>query len=211
MPRSAHRPGPRPFGALGRDVGALHRARVKHIKIGPARDDDYALGRGGEMIEDVLARIFGIGDDEIVARHDRIVEVLGRGARVVDAVKGGDERGAGELGRDPGAPGRRARAGVHDVHAALADKPREAERIGERDERIFGLQRELDQLAAGRLEVRLEATAGAGDQSEPPGAIDRIRYFKRGPLHPASIKLRGDLQNSEIVTFLQCFVRREAW
>jgi hypothetical protein len=57
------------------------------------------------------------------------------------------------------------------------------------------LNRELDQLAAGRLEVRLEASAGASDQSEPPGAADRLRYFKRGTLDAASIKLRRDLQN----------------
>jgi hypothetical protein len=71
-------------------------------------------------------------------------------------------------------------------------------------DRIFGGGGELDQLAAGRLEVRLKATAGASDQSEPPGAADRFRHFKRGPLDPASIKLRGDLQNCQDVTFLQC-------
>jgi hypothetical protein len=42
-------------------------------------------------------------------------------------------------------------------------------------------------LAAGRLEILLETTAGAGDQGEPPGAADRFSYFNRGPLDSASI------------------------
>ena len=61
-----------------------------------------------------------------------------------------------------------------------------------------------DQFAAGRLEVRLETAAGGGNQSEPPGAADCFRNFKRSPLDPASVKLRSYLQNRQVVTFLQC-------
>jgi len=76
---------------------------------------------------------------------------------------------------------------VNDLHAALLCQARELPRIDERDDRIFGVDWELDQLAAGRLEVRLKAAAGASDQSEPPGAADRFRHFKRGPLDAASV------------------------
>src|SRR5215813_12665972 len=93
---------------------------------------------------------------------------------------------------------------MEDVDAPLLQDARKAESVGENGQRIFGLSRQLDQLAAGRLEVRLKATAGAGDQGEPPGAADRLRYFKRGPFDAASIKLRRHLQNRQDVTFLQC-------
>ena len=78
-------------------------------------------------------------------------------------------------------------------HPARARKLRQTKGVEQRDNGIFRIDREFYQFTAGRLEVRLEATAGASDQSEPPGAADRLRHFKRSPLDTASIKFRGDL------------------
>ena len=93
---------------------------------------------------------------------------------------------------------------MDDPHAALLGDRRKLERVGDHGDRIFGCCGNADQFAAGRLEVRLKTTAGASNQSEPPGAADCLRNFKRSPLDPASVKLRSYLQNRQVVTFLQC-------
>ncbi len=100
--------------------------------------------------------------------------------------------------------GRRSRACVDDLHVTFARDGRELEGVRDKRDRIFGSRRNADQFAAGRLEVRLKTTAGGGNQSEPPGAADCFGYFKRSPLDPASVQLRGYLQNCQVVTFLQC-------
>ena len=93
---------------------------------------------------------------------------------------------------------------MNDLHIPFARDLREFERIGDERNRIFRSRGNADQFAAGRLEVRLKTTAGGGNQSEPPGAADCFRNFKRSPLDPASVKLRSYLQNCQVVTFLQC-------
>ena len=157
------------------------------FEVRAARNRNHALRRGMIISKDVFLGVFGIGDDDIAARHHRIVDVLEAAAAAIDAMKCGHERYTCHARRHECAPCGRSRTRVNDLHAARLDDGRHTLRVAQDRKWIFGVDRELDQLAAGRLKVRLEATAGAGDQSEPPGSADRFGDFNRGPLDSASV------------------------
>ena len=80
----------------------------------------------------------------------RVVGALARHALVVGRVVGGHELRPGPPRRQPGRPGRRARAGMHDADLLVADQTREQRRVAPDPHRVLGGQRQRDVPPAGR-------------------------------------------------------------
>ena len=114
-----------------------------------------------ERIE-TLDRVGGelrIGDDDVAARHHRIVAELQRRAAAVGAVIGGDERPSGLAAGAERDPGRRARAGVDEVDPFLGDQPREARHVERHRQRVLGRRGKRREHAADRLQLAGQPSA----------------------------------------------------
>ncbi len=84
---------------------------------------------------------------------------------------------------------------MHEAHAALADDPREPQRIEKHDARVLRLRREADQLAAHIGQLFFKPAARRDHKREPAAQRDRLGDLDGRPLRAAGGKLGDDLQN----------------
>jgi uncharacterized protein YfaS (alpha-2-macroglobulin family) len=79
---------------------------------------------------------------------------------------------------------------------ATAKKSRQAHGVCSHGQWAFSVQRQTDQFAADRFELRLQLAASGGDQGPTARARQGLRHLYGGPLNAAGVQRGRDLQNS---------------
>ncbi len=99
----------------GGDPFAADPVRIERGEIDAARNDSQPVGADPVDFGGVLTDKIRDRDDPLAAGHHRVVPTLQRQIDVVGVMKRRHEAPLGGARRRPGAPGRRAAAGMHDV------------------------------------------------------------------------------------------------
>ena len=100
---------------------------------------------------DVVGDEMGVGDHQIAAQHDRIVETLEAIAVAVSAMECGDETRCGAVGGGQGTPSRGAAAGMEDIDLVGLNEVAETIDIGAHGERVAAGQGQRHMFDTGTL------------------------------------------------------------
>ncbi len=204
-----HRPPPRqpPLPRQRAHPFRRDRSSVEQRRIDAAMDHPDALGgdpvAAFQQVRDEAAD----RDHPLAARHYRVVLALAREI-AVGAVIGRHEAHPGAPRRQPGGPGGRTGAGVHDPHPLGADQRLQPRRVAPDRPRVLAVERQHDVLPAGPLDQLGQAAAGARHQRAAPRLRDRLRHLQRAALHTAAAERRQDLQHGNFPNRDRCVHRR---
>ncbi len=138
------------LGELDHPLGGNRRG-AENIDIDAARHHPDSRWIGAVAVAYLFCDKLGDRDDALAPRHDRVVELLGRVADIVVAVKRRHEGGAGAFRGVKRTPGRCTRSCMDDIDIVLVDQGGELRDVAPHLQRVFGRRREIDIVAPARL------------------------------------------------------------
>ena len=156
----------------------------------------------GIGVHDVVGGELGIGDDQFALGHDGVVASLERARSAIGAVESGDEMTAGFLRRVPGAPGRRARAGMDDIDRFSLDQLDQAAGVFANLNWVFTLERQLHMTRACGLDLTQHGAARRRNQRSPSRSAQGLSNLHCGTLGAArDVELGHDLKYNGLALF----------